>query len=281
MAHDELALTRLSPSLGAEVHGLDLRQPLDDALFERIHRALLEHHVLFLRGQHLEDPHHLALSQRFGTPTVYPVLELLGGTEPLETIEDNEQSGPKADYWHTDIAWLDIPPKVGILRAEVVPAMGGDTMWASLHAAWDALSDRMQSMLDELTAHHRTSAEYFDKVSSALGPEQGAMIRDKLNGAARHPLVTRHPETGRKLLYFTGSFFDSVVELSRAESDHLKAFLAQHVDRPEFAIRWAWQEGDLVIWDERCTLHRALGDHYPSRRVVRRCTVNAETAPAA
>ena len=209
------------------------------------------------------------------------MLKLLGGDQPLETIEDNERSAPKAMDWHTDITWLEVPPKVGILSAQVMPPMGGDTMWASLHAAWDGLSDRMQSMLDGLTAHHRTSPDYFDKVSSALGPEKGEMIRDTLKGEALHPVVTRHPETGRKLLYFTGTFFDSVAELTRAESDPLKAFLAQHVDRPEFAVRWTWREGDLAIWDERCTLHRALGDHYPNRRVVRRCTVDAEAAPAA
>lgn len=276
-----LTLTRLSPALGAEVHGLDLRQPLDDARFGQLHDALIEHHVLFLRGQHLEDPHHIALGRHFGDLTVYPILKLLGGTEPLETIEDNEQSGPKADYWHTDITWLDVPPKVGILRAEIIPTIGGDTMWASLHAAWDALSNPMQSMLEGLTARHRTSSDYFDKVGTALGPEKTELIRDKLRGDARHPLVARHPETGRKLLYFSGSFFDSVVELSAAESNHLKAFFAQLVDRPEFAVRWTWQAGDVAIWDERCTLHRALGDHYPNRRVVRRCTVDAEAPPRA
>jgi len=276
-----LTTTRISPALGAEVHGLNLREPLDDERFTQLHDALIEHHVLFFRRQHIEDSHHSALGKRFGSLTVYPILKLLGGTEPLETIEDNEQTGPKADYWHTDISWLDVPPKVGILRAEVIPDIGGDTMWASLHAAWDALSDRMQSMLEGLTAHHQTSADYFDKVGSALGPENAARIRAELRGSAHHPLVPRHPVTGRKLLYFSGSFFDRVTELSPSESDSLKSFFARHVDRPEFSARWSWQEGDVAIWDERCTLHRALGDHYPRRRVVRRCTVDAEAPPAA
>ena len=107
------------------------------------------------------------------------------------------------------------------------------------------------------------------------------MIRSKLKGEAEHPLVARHPETGRKLLYFSGNFFDSVIGMSRAESDALADFFRKHVDRPEFAVRWSWKVGDVVIWDERCTLHRALADHYPQRRVVRRCTVDAEAAPAA
>ena len=281
MPDQPLALTRLSTALGAQVHGLDLRTPLDATGFQQLHRALMDHHVLFLRGQHMNDMEHTALGRQFGDLSIYPVVRLLGGTEPLETIEDNKESGPKADYWHTDISWLDVPPKIGILRAEVIPEVGGDTMWASLHAAWDALSPTMQKMVEGLTVRHRPSPDYFDKLGSALGPEKAAKVREKLKGEAFHPLVARHPETQRKLLYFSGSFFDSVTELSDAESQHLKAFFAQHIEQPEFAVRWSWQEGDVAIWDERCTLHRALGDHYPRRRVVRRCTVDAEAPPTA
>lgn len=273
--------TRLAQAIGAELHGVELQQPLDEAAFREIHAALLAHHVLFFRGQYLEDEQHAALARRFGRPTVYPVLQILGGTEPLETIEDDERSGPKADYWHTDITWLAVPPKIGILRAEVIPEVGGDTMWASLHAAWDGLSEAMQGLLEGLTAQHSTGPDFFDRVESALGPEKGALIRSKLRGEARHPLVPRHPETGRRLLYFSGSFFDHIVELSRAESDVLRAFLSQHIDQPEFSVRWKWREGDVAIWDERCTVHRALGDHFPRRRVVRRCTVEAEERPSA
>ena len=122
------------------------------------------------------------------------------------------------------------------------------------------------------------------------GPAAGlnALRTNKTNESAHwratrnlHPVIRTHPETGRKLLYFSGTFFDSVIGMSRAESDALVDFFWKHVDRPEFAVRWSWSEGDVVLWDERCTLHRALGDHYPARRVVRRCTVDAEAAPAA
>lgn len=269
----------LTPALGAIVHGLDLRDALDAAPFEALRDALHAHGVVFLRDQPLDDAQHLALARRFGTPTLYPVLEILGGRPP-ETIEDGPDSPPKADYWHTDVTWLPAPPDYGMLCMQHAPATGGDTLWASTAAAYDALSPVMRGILERLTAHHGVGPEFFDRVEAALGREKADRVRRELRGGAEHPLVVRHPQTGRRAVYFGGSFLQSISGLHPEESRDLIDLLWRHVVRTEWTVRWRWRDYDIALWDERTTLHRALADHFPARRVVRRLTVAAASPPS-
>jgi taurine dioxygenase len=281
VGHSFFEVERVSATLGGRVHGLDLRRRLPDEVFAELQQALLEHQVLFFHDQPLDEGQHIALARRFGELTVYPVIKVLGGDQVLETIEDNADSPPKAEFWHTDIPWLAVPPKIGILNARHMPPVGGDTMWASLTAAYQRLSDPMKTSVESLVGHHDVDAFFFSQVEKALGPELVAKVRGKIEGGADHPLVTRHPETGARILYFSGVFFQSIVGLSEKESRMWIDFLWDHVDHPDLAVRWRWQVNDLAIWDERCTIHRALTDHYPERRIVRRCTVDAEVRPSA
>jgi taurine dioxygenase len=279
MSAGALALEPLDAPLGAIVHGLDLREPPDAESREWLARALAHHQVVFLRDQALSDEQHLAVARLFGEPSLYPVVGILGGRPP-EIIEDGPESPPKADYWHSDVTWQRVPPKLGILSARVVPERGGDTLWASMTAAFEALSPALQRILEGFEAHHDVGPDFFARVESALGREKADRVRKALEGGAVHPLVVRHPETGRAILYFGGTFLESIHGLHPEESAALIAFLWRHVARPEFAVRWQWRVDDLAIWDERCTLHRALADHFPARRVVRRCTVAAESPPS-
>ncbi len=274
-----LRVTPLTKVIGAEVAGLDLREPLDDAAFAELYDALLRHQVLFLRDQPLDDAQHKAFAQRFGELTIHPTSRAKGTNDAIEFLEDHAESPPKAVRWHADLTWLPAPPKIGILSARVVPEAGGDTMWASLSAAWRALSEPMQERLEGLIAVHDAGEIFFRGAEYAAGPEIAEKLRATVEPSCEHPLVIRHPETGEKVLYFSASTIDRLVGLHPEESLMWLEFLWQLVDRAELSVRWRWRVDDLAIWDERCTLHRGLPDHYPAHRLMRRCTVDAEEGP--
>ncbi|MCH2172949.1 TauD/TfdA family dioxygenase [Myxococcota bacterium] len=275
MPESRVQIEKISGALGAELRGLDLADGLEEQGLESLERAILDHHVVFLRNQPLSDEAHLALARRFGEVSVYPILAAMGSDVTLEVIEDTENSAPKADHWHTDVTWIPEPPKLAFLSACEIPAYGGDTLWVSLHAAYDALSPALQERIDGLRVFHDAGDEFWDSVAIALGDEQVAQIRKQVGSGAEHPLVRTHPATGRKAL-FVASFMQHIVGMYEDESRMLLDFLMAHACKVEFQCRWRWQRDDLAIWDERCTMHRALGDHYPQRRRVRRCTVDGD-----
>ena len=278
MSHDALTLRPISGTLGAEVTGADVRD-VDDGLFEQIHAALLEHEVLFFRDTKLSDEQHLALAERWGSVSVFPLMRALGSNEPsFQVIEDGPDSPPAADQWHTDVTWTPEPPKVALLRATLVPERGGDTLWGSMTAAYDALSAPIKTLLEGLLVHH-DSSEFVTSVVKKVGPEQAKElnIEEKLNAlypGVDHPMIRTHPETGKRAILFGGGFMRYVVGLESHESDAILRMVTAHIEQPRFHCRWNWSPGDLAIWDERSTVHRAIGDHFPRRREVRRCVVD-------
>lgn len=277
MEYRTLTARRIAGALGAEVGGVDLSKPLDEGRFEELHAALLEHQVIFLRGQHgFDDDAHLAFAGRFGELSVYPLVKVFGGTQALETIEDKEGNPPGADQWHTDVTWVERPPKIGILCAQIIPPYGGDTLWASTRAAWEALSPVMQDLCARLTVRHGLDDFFWGKVRAKAGDELTERARAAIDAEVHHPLVRTHPETGRKSLFVAGGFMLGIDGMTEEESSLLLDFLMRHATRERFQVRWRWQEGDVAIWDERCTLHHALPDHYPQHRRMRRCTVDGD-----
>jgi taurine dioxygenase len=275
-----MEIRRISGSLGAEILGLDLGG-IDDAGFARVRRALLEHEVLFFRECGLDDAAQLALAARFGQPSIFPVTKLMGAKEPrVQPIEDGPDSPNAADAWHTDVTWTAEPPQFALLRGTVIPESGGDTMWASMTAAYRALSPAMQERLAKLTVCHGNES-FIEALVGKIGTERdeemglSRRIREQYP-AVEHPLVRTHPETGRRTLFYGGYFMRAIVGMTEEESTAILGFLATHVDRPEFQCRWRWQEGDLAIWDERSTIHRAVNDHFPQRRCVNRCEVDGD-----
>lgn len=275
----DLEITPVTGALGGRVRGADLRS-LDEATFERLHEALLEHQVLFFPGSGLDDEAQMALAHRFGQPAVFPVFRVLGVEEPtFQVIEDGPESKNEADYWHTDVTWTAEPPKIALLRAGIVPRSGGDTMWASMTAAWEALSSPMQSMLAGLEVVHDN--EFFIEAMlnkmqhSPEGLDLAAKLREHYPPVT-HPLVATHPETGRQALLWGGRFMKSIVGMHAAESRAVLEFLERHIDQARFQCRWSWTPGDLAIWDERSTVHQAVNDHFPQERSVHRCVVDGE-----
>jgi taurine dioxygenase len=272
-----MQVQRLNGALGGIVTGVDLAA-IDDDGFAELHDALLAQQVLFLRDQDLDDDGQLALARRFGEPSVYPLARHFGGTQALHVIEDNADSPPDADGWHTDITWIPEPPKVAILCALEIPECGGDTLWADLYGAYERLSPTMRELCSHLQLRHTQGAEFWSKFGRIAGDDQVAELQAAFPGAV-HPLVRTHPVTGRDALFVSGMFMESVVGMHPDESAWLLAWLRTRVDDPNVQVRWRWRPGDVAIWDERCTNHRALSDHYPARRRMRRCTVDGD-APA-
>lgn len=243
---------RLAGALGAEVRGVRLAQ-LDDAEFAALERLLLEHQVLFLPDQHLTVDEHVAFGRRFGPLEAHPNLKNPFTQHP-ELFELAATHGGVADEWHTDLTFRPDPAVLSVLQIRRAPAVGGDTMWASLYAAYEGLSEPMKALCDGLTALHDALPHNH--------PEQMAI----------HPVVRVHPETGRRALYVNEHFTRRLVELSAAESEVLLRFLTRWVATPRFTVRYRWREGTVAIWDNRCTQHFVLND-FEGERIIQRVTV--------
>lgn len=274
MPADRMNIDRVTAAIGAVVSGVDLRAPLSDEAFAGIRNALAVHQVLFFRDQDLDDDQHRAFASRFGTLGVDAVARLTGDNRDLMYIEDKVDSPPNADKWHTDISWLAKPPSIGMLNARVIPPFGGDTMWASLFGAYDALSPTMQAFCDGLTVVHQPTSLFLDAATRAVGPEMAARIPQEFP-SVEHPLVRAHPASGRRALFLAVSM-NHIVGLRRSESDALLSYLRTLIEDPNLQVRWQWRAFDFAIWDETSTNHRALSDHFPQRRKMRRCTIDGE-----
>jgi taurine dioxygenase len=266
-------------ALGAELHGVDLKT-LDEAGLEAVRDLLHHYEVVFFPGANLTDAEQLELARRFGEVNIFPVARLRGVTEPTCTvINDGPDSPPEADDWHTDVTWIAEPPNYALLTATVVPRRGGDTLWASMTTAYEALSPVMRRIVDDLEVVHDNSE--FIRAMLRKMPEgpQAQALADALRTAfppVKHPLVRTHPVTGRQALFLGGGFMRYIDGMREPESDAILGFLRQHIENAALQCRWRWTPGDLAIWDERSTNHRSAADHFPQQRSIRRVEVAGE-----
>jgi taurine dioxygenase len=259
--------------LGARVRGVDARCPIGADDLAVMRRALQDRRLLFLRGQDLSAEEQLAFAAQFGVLCVDPVSRLAGRPKALSYIEDTEQRPPAEFPWHSDLSWLRVPPAFGVLNARLIPERGGDTIWVDLFAVYDALPAEVKRRVRRLRLRHRPQPHFFE----AVRRHHGDRITDRLiaeNPPVEHPLVRPHPFDGRPALFLSPLYADSLVGVSAGQSGTLLASLQRYLEEPRFQVRWQWEQHDLVIWDEASTHHRALGDHYPSRRRMQRCSVD-------
>ncbi|ACY18676.1 TauD/TfdA dioxygenase family protein [Haliangium ochraceum] len=258
-------------ALGAEVSGVDLTQPLDDDALAIVRGGLLEHQVLFFREQALTPAQHLAFARRFGEPVGHPAYPHVDGYPAINILENTPERPPKIDTWHTDMTFLERPPLGSILRGVVIPR-GGDTQWASLALAWDALSARMQRYLEGLEALHSFAHGFRHSLAEPGGFERlERAVRD--NPPVRHPVMRVHPESGRKALFVNRLFTTHIDGLSEAESRAVLGFLFGHLETPEFSCRFRWRPDSVAFWDNRITLHRPVNDYWPAHRRMERITI--------
>jgi len=263
----------LAGAIGAEVRGVDVAQ-IDEETFAQVHKALLDFGVIYFRDQRLSPDQQLAFARRWGEAHLHPYLKgLAERPEIIEIVKEPEERRGFGDHWHTDQIFTPAPAMGTMLYAKVTPAFGGDTLFASMYAAYEALSPAMQRLCAQLKTWN-----LYDKQAPRAGsmsnkiPEQ-----EKPAVPAIHPLVRVHPETRRPALYLTDMQttrrFDG---LSEEESRPLLAYLLQHATRPELTCRLRWEPGTLAIWDNRCTMHMALNDYHGQRLVMHRITIKGE-----
>jgi taurine dioxygenase len=273
-SNPDLRVEKLDAVLGARIEGIDVREPLTPDLVERLRELLFEHQVLFFRDQPLSDAQHIQFASHFGVPNVYPITKMLGSDKPLEFVWDGPDRKPAAAGWHTDVTWLQDPPKIGVLNAQVMPKHGGDTLWCSLYTLYDALSPDERAVLRDLVVHNAPGRGFIERVVQSIDDALVEPFRDLYGGGAQHPLVSEHYVTGRPLLYLCGGFMDHVVGKDPSEGRALLKRLMERADDPANQIRWEWAVNDLAIWDERSTMHRVDASHWPEVRRMRRCTVS-------
>jgi taurine dioxygenase len=260
----QLGIKRLTGAIGAEVSGINLNVPLDEITFEEIHQAFLEHCLLVFRGQFLKPAAQVAFTHRWGEALVTPYLKALQVPDYPEIIAVPNLGKAKAvtEEWHSDSSFLPTPPAHAILAAQVLPEVGGDTMFANQYVAYEALSAWMKRLLSGLRAFHKGA-----KLAAAAG------VDDSEERPQSHPVVRTHPETGRKALYVNRVFTSGFEGMTVAESRGLLEFLLEHCCRPDFTYRHQWTAGDVLMWDNRCTVHYAVHDYGEAPRVMHRATI--------
>ncbi|HYB35735.1 MAG TPA: TauD/TfdA family dioxygenase [Mycobacterium sp.] len=266
-----LTVTKLGSRIGARLDGVRLGGDLDAATVDEIHRALLRHKVIFFGAQHhLDDDEQLAFARLLGTPIGHPAAKYLAGSTPTITPIDSEYG--KANRWHTDVTFVANYPAASILRAVTLPSYGGSTLWASTAAAYTALPEPLKRLAENLWALHTNRYDYV--MTETLTDEQRAFREafEKPDFRTEHPVVRVHPETGERTL-LAGDFVRSFVGLDSYESSVLLELLQRRITMPENTIRWNWEPGDVAIWDNRATQHRAIDDYDGQHRLMHRVTL--------
>ena len=273
MRRNSIEIRPLAGAIGAEIFGVDLSAPLDDATLAAIRRAWLDHLVIFFRDQDLPPAEFLAFARRFGQPVEYPFVRGIEGFPEITPVVKLEQERVNfGGLWHSDTTYLETPPMGTMLVAREVPPYGGDTLFANMYLAYESLSAGMQRLLDGLVAVNSSA-----KADTTKTRED--RMRDGANPAARkeyaseHPVVRTHPETGRKALYVNGGHTLRFKGMTEEESAPLLRFLFAHQTRPEFTCRSRWQVGSLAFWDNRCAQHNPINDYHGFRRVMHRVTL--------
>ena len=271
-----LTIDPVTPSIGAAISGLDFSQPILTSVYDEVYQALLQHLVIFIRGVEIGPEEHLAFAQSFGDlDEPHPLYPHVENFENIVKLENDSGAPPDTNSWHTDLTFKAVQPFASILIARHVPDIGGDTMWSSCYAAYDRLPDGVKCDLEGLEAVH----DLGDFRNSFATEKNGKSGIERLNesvpqfGHNIRPLIGTHPVTGRKFLNFNEAFTTHILDMTTNESNSLRTYLANHMNKPEDQVRWRWSAGDLAMWDNRVTMHYALADYLPEYRCMNRVTV--------
>jgi taurine dioxygenase len=283
MRNSRIEIRPTSGALGAEVSGVDLADELDAAVVSGIRQAFNAHSVIFFRDQHLTPEQHIAFADRMGRINVNRFFKAVPGYPQIaEVRKEPTQTTNIGGGWHTDHSYDQIPALGSILLARELPPRGGDTMFACMGQVYDALSDGLKRTLRGLRAVHSSRHVFGVKAQQTTPDRQDRLLNPKsATQDAVHPVVIRHPDTGRPTLYVNAAFTTHFENWTEKESKPLLDFLYQHALRPEFQTRFKWEEGSIAFWDNRATWHYALNDYQGERRLMHRITIEGVELEAA
>ena len=270
-----LDIKPLTGALGAEVGGVDFRQKLNDDDVRTIRELLNTYEVIFFRDQDISPQQQKELALVLGPLQTHPAYDTVEGFPEITILESTSEKPTKIEAWHSDMTFRQHPPMATVLRSITVPARGGDTLWSSMSAAYDGLSESMQTFLQPLNAVHDFSHGFRESLAEPAGRER---LRDTLTQypPVRHPVIRTHPESGKKVIFVNSLFTTHIEDLNKEESDTVLDFLFQHVTTPEYSCRFRWEPHSVVIWDNRSTQHKPVNDYFPAHRKLLRITVDGD-----
>ncbi|MAT95332.1 MAG: taurine dioxygenase [Halioglobus sp.] len=268
-------VTPIAGALGAEIRGIDLREELQPQQAAQIRRLLVEHQVIFFRDQDIAPARQKALALTFGPLQTHPAYDTVPGFPEITILESTAQRPTKIEAWHSDMTFRRHPPMGTVLRSVVVPPRGGDTLWASMTAAYDGLSAPLRRLLEGLEAVHDFSHGFRESLAEPGGRERLAEAV-AANPPVRHPVIRTHPESGKKVLFVNSLFTTHIEGLPRPESDALLDFLFTHVSTAEYSCRFRWEPHSIAIWDNRSTQHKPVNDYFPAHRMLHRITIDGD-----
>jgi taurine dioxygenase len=273
-----LQVQPFSGAIGGIVQGVDLCRPIDETAFAFLQEALLEYEVLFFRDQPLSSENHAAFANLFGQAQLHEAYDHVEGYPQLTILENDRERPSKIEMWHTDMTFRPCPPIGSILHGVSIPAKGGDTLFASMSAGYEGLSDKMQSLLSSLTAIHDFSYGFRESLEEPGGAERLAdMVAE--NPSVEHPVIRTHPISGKKSIFVNSLFTVRIKGMLPKESRVLLDFLYSHVTTPEYTCRFNWEPNSVAFWDNRITQHKPVNDYWPAHRKMQRITIDDGLRP--
>lgn len=278
MDYRHIEVRPIGGALGATIAGVDLKAPIADAVFEEIHRAFLEHLVIFFHDQHLEPGQQRAFAVRFGAPNRYPFAKGVDGhPEVVEIVKMEDETDNFGGGWHSDTTYLERPPKATCLEAKLMPPVGGDTLFTNMHLAYESLSPGMRAMLAGLRLLNSASLRGRGPMTRFGFQAMAGRNEEEVEATfAEHPVIRTHPETGRRALYLNRLHSRNFKDMTEAESKPIIDYLCAHAVRPEFTCRFHWGVGSIALWDNRAVMHNPINDYQGHRRVMHRITIEGE-----
>ncbi len=271
--YDHIAVEPISTALGAVIQGVDCASELPQSVIDEVRAVWLKHLVVFFPDQVMTPEQQLAFARRFGKPAEYPMVQGLDETpEVVAVVKLPHEQDNFGGIWHADTTYLQVPPIGALLLAREIPPVGGDTLFANMYMAYEALSEGMKQMLAELkvvqsSAKVGAARSRADRLEAASAPEPDVL-------EAEHPVVRIHPETGRKALFVNYGHSVRFQGMTEEESEPILSYLFRHQIRPEFTCRFVWAVGSMAMWDKRCTQHNPINDYHGFRREMHRVSIN-------
>ena len=271
--YQHIRVETIAPALGALIYEVDCRDNLRDQVIEEIRKAWLRHLVVFFPDQNLEPAEQLAFARRFGVPVEYPMVQgMIGFPEVVQVVKLPHEAHNFGGIWHSDTTYLEQPPIGALLLARELPPVGGDTLFANMYLAYDALSNGMKSLMDNLIVVQSSEKAGAARSREERLSDESTVAKQALE--AEHPVVRTHPETGRKVLFVNYGHSIRFKNMTEAESKPLLDYLFTHQTRPEFTCRYQWSVGSMAMWDNRCTQHNPINDYHGFKRVMHRISIN-------